>query len=364
MTKIVAFIFDLSVGGAQGVLVNVANHLAKKDDIDIEIVVQNLNNPVYKDELNPDIRITNLQVNSTKEMLKPLKKFIASNDFDYAFAFSPEIAVNLVWARKSEKKNYTIVGRCINTLSYEFKHASSFFRRVITRGLVKRFYHKVDYAVAQSQGMADDLINNFKFKQHQIVVINNAMNPNFENEANLHEIEQKDDNYILYVGRFEEQKGLNLLLDAASKMKNETVKFFLLGSGSKKEELEKQAISLKLDDRVVFIDYTRDVMKYFKGAKFTVLSSYYEGFPNVLVESIACGTPVVAFDLPSGPKEIIIEGENGYLVEYLNCEQLAEKMDMALNVKWDERVIKDTAMRYSRANIMKKYENLFISDKK
>ena len=96
MIKIVAFIFDLSHGGAQGVLVNVCNFLNSLDNVVVEVVVQNLKNAVYKNELSSDIQVTSFDVDSTKQMLKPLKEYVKKNDFDYAFAFSPEIAVNLV----------------------------------------------------------------------------------------------------------------------------------------------------------------------------------------------------------------------------------------------------------------------------
>lgn len=362
MIKIVAFIFDLSHGGAQGVLVNVCNFLNSLDNVVVEVVVQNLKNAVYKNELSSDIQVTSFDVDSTKQMLKPLKEYVKKNDFDYAFAFSPEIAVNLVLARKKVKKDFKIVGRCINTLSIEFKHAKTFFRKYVTKNLIKRYYRNVDIAVAQSKGMADDLLSNFGFSKDKIVVINNAMNPKFESEARNNEAICEKDDYILYVGRLEQQKGLEMLLESFRQIKDTNVKLYIVGNGSQKEMLKALAIEYKISERVKFVEYTRDIIDYFRKAKMTVLSSYFEGFPNVLVESIACGTPVVSFDLPSGPSEIILEGKNGYLVDYLDCEQLADKIDKALLNEWNQGEIKNTSMRYSRENIMSKYKELFIDN--
>ena len=364
MIKIVAFIFDLSHGGAQGVLVNVCNYLNSLDNVIVEVVVQNLNNPIYKKELDPNIQVTSFDVNSARKMLKPLKKYLNSNEFDYAFAFSPEIAVNLVLARRSTKKNFKIVGRCINTLSIEFKHTKSFFRKYITNNLIKRYYKSVDIAVAQSQGMASDLVKNFNFDEKKIVIINNAMNPLFEAEAKETQKQNLKENYILYVGRLEQQKGLTFLLDSFKMLKDKNVMLYLVGNGSQRQELEMLSKEYGINERIKFVEYTRDVIDYYKRAKITVLSSYFEGFPNVLVESIACGTPVVSFDLPSGPSEIIIENKNGYLVDYLDCQQLAEKIDKSLLNEWDESIIKTTSMRYSKENIMSKYRDLFLYNDK
>ena len=110
--------------------------------------------------------------------------------------------------------------------------------------------------------------------------------------------------------------------------------------------------------RVDFIEHTRNIISFYKSAKATVLTSYYEGFPNVLVESLACGTPAVAYDLPSGPREIIMEGVNGYLANYMDVNDFAEKLDICLKSKWNCEKIKKTAQRYSSETIMQKYLDL------
>lgn len=357
MERVTAFITHLSKGGAQRVFVNVINYL-HRSGMDVKVVAQTLDDAIYKDEIDKEIQIEDLKAASTKASLPQLVKYLKNNPIDCAIAFNPELAVNLLFVRKLLRQKFVIVGRCINTLSYELKYADSFFRKYVTHNLIRWFYHKVDHVIAQSSGMAEDLVNNFAFKNNKVTVINNAIAPIFEAEMSKDTDDSIRENAILYVGRLEQQKGLQMLLNAFAGMTNKDVKLYIVGSGSQKEELQQLSLDLKIDDRVDFIDHTKQIIDYYKKVKVTALSSYFEGFPNVLIESIACGTPVVAFDLPSGPKEIIKAEENGFLVKYLDVQDLSEKLDLALDKSWDSNSVKKTAERYSAKCIMDKYKKL------
>ncbi len=351
--KIVAFIFNLSKGGAQGVFVNVVNYLYEMN-YDVTVAVQNLDDPVYQKDLYPEIPVVDFGIHGAKNLFPKLKEYVEKNEFDLAFSFSPEISVNLCWVRSVTRKKFAIIGRCINTLSYEYKYADTFFRKYVTKNLVKLFYHKVDCSIAQSKGMGKDLIENYGFKKSQVHTINNALGVAFEREMNRTELPDKG-NFMLYAGRLEPQKGLFMLLDSFAKIQDKTIQLKLIGEGSQKEELIEYVKKHNLENRVEFVNHTKKMVDYYRAARLTVLSSYFEGFPNVLVESIACGTPVVSFDLPSGPEEIIINGKNGYLTKYLNTDDLADKIDRALQQDWNVKEIKDTAKRYERERIFQQY---------
>lgn len=351
--KVVAFICNLSRGGAQGVFVNVINYLHEQG-IDVSIVVQSIEDPVYQDRLDKEIPITSLDAPNAKKMLLPLKKYLMDNSFTHAFVFGPEIAINLYLLRKMMRRDFKIIGRSLNTLTQEFSYADGSFRKYITSRLIKNFFHKIDFAIAQSTNMKEDMIENWGFSKEKIVVINNALHSAYEEEA-LNKDQNKKENYIMYAGRLEKQKGIEMLLQAFSMIDNTSITLKIIGSGSLKENLLKKCEELDIENRVVFIEHTSEIMDYYKKAQIVVMTSYFEGFPNVLVEAISCGTPVVSYDLPSGPKEIIIDGINGYLVPYLNVKGFSESLNLALNHSWNEREIKDTSFRYFRENIMPKY---------
>ena len=355
-TEITAFIPNLSGGGAQGVFVTIMNYYV---DIGCKVkaVVGTLGNDVYSHSLRDSIAIEELGATSSKESLFKIIKYINDNEVEIAFAFSPEWAVNLVIARKMARKHFLIIGRCINTLSYEYKYAEGIFRRIITYRLVKMLYKKTDCVVAQSEKMKDDLVSNFGLTTGQIYTINNPLSDRFALELE-NSAEENRENYMLFVGRFEKQKGIDRLLKAFSNISDRKIKLCLYGKGSQEDQLKKLAEELGIRDRVCFYPFDKDIDKIYRKAKLTVMSSLFEGFPNVLSESIACGTPVVSFDLPSGPKEIIVNGVNGYLVEYLNEQDLTNKINITLDTNWDYSEIKKTARRFSKNSILPKYRIL------
>lgn len=355
MKDITAFIFDLSKGGAQGVFVTVMNYFAR-EGYKVRVVVQNLNDAVHKDELHDSIEMHSLETNSAKDSLMKLIKYVRKNNIENAWVFGPELAVNLYIAKKITGKKFPIYARSINTLSEEFKRTNSFFRKYVTHSLIRMLYHKVNAIVAQSINMGNDLIDNYDFKKSQVYVINNALSDIYDQEIR-NPVETLKYDYLLYVGRLEEQKGLKMLLKSFAMMDNKAIKLFIVGEGSQKEELIQVANDLGISNRVDFVGYASDVLDYYRGATATVLTSYYEGFPNVLIESIACGTPVIAFDLPSGPKEIIND-DNGLLVKYLDVAKMAAAFDIAIEKNWDRNRIKASAGRYSQQTILHKYSEM------
>jgi glycosyltransferase involved in cell wall biosynthesis len=165
------------------------------------------------------------------------------------------------------------------------------------------------------------------------------------------------------VGSLEKQKAFHYAIEAFATIANDFPKLRLkiLGQGSLEQELKQKVIDYNLTGRVDFEGFQKDIIPYYLYARATVLTSIYEGFPNTLVESITLGTPVVSFDCPSGPREIIKEGINGYLVKYKDTVDLKKKLLTVIKNEFSVEKMSSTVESFKLNKINKHYEKILSS---
>jgi glycosyltransferase involved in cell wall biosynthesis len=141
------------------------------------------------------------------------------------------------------------------------------------------------------------------------------------------------DPFVLAVGRLHKQKGYAYLLRAFARVvKQEPSHLVILGEGDDREELQGLAGSLGIAPYVHFLGYAPNPLAYMRHAAVFVLSSLAEGFGNVIVEALACGTPVISTDCPHGPREILSGGRYGTLVRVGDVDALAQAIVAKLAV--------------------------------
>ena len=145
-----------------------------------------------------------------------------------------------------------------------------------------------------------------------------------------------DFEYVIAAGRMnDEVKQFGHLIETYSKseLPSKNIKLILLGDGILKEKYQKLVQKLNLEKMILFKGNVSNPFQYMKRAKLLLLTSKNEGFPNVIIESLACKTPVIAFDCQSGPSEIIIPNENGILVENQNFNAFKEALNEMISNK-------------------------------
>jgi glycosyltransferase involved in cell wall biosynthesis len=170
---------------------------------------------------------------------------------------------------------------------------------------------------------------------------------------------------IIGMGRLVHQKGFDLLLRsfAVIATRHPDWSVLILGDGPLRQELETQVERLKLTARVKFLGAVDDPISVLRQADLFVLSSRFEGFPNALCEAMACGLPVVSFDCPSGPRDIIRNGLDGILVPADDVDRLAAAMDRLASSEQERQRMGDRAtevlVRFSQQRILTLWEELF-----
>ena len=139
--------------------------------------------------------------------------------------------------------------------------------------------------------------------------------------------------YWLGVGRLVEPKGFHLMLDAYAIAARQSALPFLViaGDGPQRTQLQAQACRLGIERQVYFTGHLRNPYPVMRHARLLILSSFHEGLPTVLIEALALGTPVLATDCGSGPRELLDNGRLGQLVHVNDVPELAQAMLHSLN---------------------------------
>ena len=160
------------------------------------------------------------------------------------------------------------------------------------------------------------------FKKTEVIVI-----PNSVREVQLFP-EIKREKVILAVGRLNDYlKGFDLLIESFAKLKNQDWELHIAGGDEEGEALKEQAERLGVINRIKFLGKVKEIDKCYAYAGMFVIPSRSEGFPNALAEAMTAGCCCVAFDFVAGPRDIIVDGISGLIIENGNTTEMAKAID-------------------------------------
>ena len=314
MKKIAIIIADLDLGGGQRVAINLANALAKENEVSIVIFQDD---DIHYDAPGKLIHLDCPQKNSVFgkvfNVLKRaycLRKLIKKEKFDHVYGFmeTANFPTALVF-------NDAALSVHCNPRELSFFEST----------LVKLTYPRVKNIIAVSEDVASILKSDYSLNN-----VSRIYNP-VDVEDIVAQVDKPYEHpkpYIVALGRFHEVKRYDLLINAYAKSKmQEDCDLIIVGDGELREDLERQVNALQIHHKVHFVGTQSNPFPYLAGAKFLTLTSRTEAFPMVLIEALALKTPVVATDCPTGPREIVRHGENGLLVENENVEAFTEALD-------------------------------------
>ena len=331
--KIVFITSNLSqTGGLQMVTANLANEFAKKYKYNIDIINLGIKYGDEKYELNPNINVKYVGIDNSncKNKFDLIKNLINSY-----IRLKNYIKLNC------KNKNQVIIGMGTG-VSY----------------LLPYIYNKKNNTIIGTQHTKIDMEINCKLKD--IKIIPNPLTIKVDEKSKL------DSKIVLAVGRLTKQKGFDLLLESWKivSSKHNDWNLVIVGEGEEYESLNNKIKNIGIEESVSIKPFTRDIQQYYKNSSIFVLSSRYEGFGLVVLEAQAFGIPVVAFNCPTGPRNIINDGIDGYLVEAENIDKLAKQIimlikDKNIRTKVGENAIKNIE-KFKIENIMKQWNSLII----
>lgn len=326
MQKIALFVPSLRGGGAERVMVLLANGLARSGH-EVELVVATPDN-AYASAIAPDVTVCCLGVSRVAASLPALVRYLRLRRPDTLVSAMGHANVVAVLAGALARGGTRVVVTEHTLFSAGTARRGGLNARVL-RAIMKRCYLRADAIVAVSRGVADDLAHCLGLHRRRIDVVYNPV----VDECLYRQASQpiKGDVTVLAAGRLVRSKGFETLIDAFAVLRRQgSARLTILGEGPLRTTLSERAAERGVREDLDMPGFVDNPYAYMSAAGVFVVSSEVEGLSNVLVEAMACGAPVVSTDCPSGPREVLEDGRWGRLVPVGDAQALASAMSEAL----------------------------------
>lgn len=361
-SKIAILMPNLAGGGAERVAVNLANSFTQRGYA-VDMVLMSVAGDFLSD-LHPDVNVVDLKVVRMRRVLFPLMRYLRQARPAAVLACMWPLTVAAVAARALTRVPTRVVLAEHTTWS-----RSELLKRPMVECQVRNSMHWVfpaaDGVVAVSQGAANDLVRFANLEANAITCIYNPIvgdaKPSAPGPLSPSGWWTGQHGKVLAVGALKEIKDYATLLNAfALLLQRMDARLLILGEGKCRTALEAQVRQLGLEASVFMPGFVKDISPYYQQADLHVLSSTGEGFGNVIVEALAAGTPVVSTDCPSGPREILCDGQFGCLVPMGDPAALAGAMVESLATTHDTAGLIARAQDFSIDKAADRYLELLL----
>ncbi|MEA2768084.1 MAG: hypothetical protein QOD93_1046 [Acetobacteraceae bacterium] len=360
------YIHDLSPGGVERQCLVLAQELRTRG-MDVVLVMHQVRGELLP--LLPEgVPVVDLHSARTLQDVVRLRRFLRDNQPSVFMANVDHnnIAASLAKALVCSETKLVICQH--NPLTAGF-HATVNWKHRLVPFCYRMLASRIDHAVAVSDGIAEELIRNGGLPPHKVSTIGNAViGSDFEARASaqLHHswLEVKDRPVFVSAGRLVEMKDHRNLLHAfALFLRQRPARLVILGTGPMRDKLETLARALGIAEHVGFQGFVQNPLPYMREADAFVLSSRSEGFGNVLVEALGCGTPVVSTNCRHGPAEILGHGEYGILVPPQDPAALAIALGRIIDERhrWGSELLRTRAGDFTYRACADSYWRLFQS---
>lgn len=347
--KITFIIATLNSGGAERVLVTLANELCKNHEINI--IKFHKEDSFYK--LEPKIKLFTLEqfdfstlynkIASRIKKFKALKQALKDHKSDVFISFLDTTNIACIWANKD-----------LNTPLIISEHSSYTY----LKSKIWKFLRRISFPHANALTVLSNDDKNY-YENFVKKVINM---PNPCHFSPIKENLEKENN-VIFVGRLDHNKNASMFLKAIARLDTNLQKqynFFIAGDGELRQDLEQEAKNLNI--KVNFLGKIENMQELYKKAKIICLCSFIEGLPTVLLESLYYQVARISTKYTSGHKDLIDDGKDGFLVDLDDEKALSEKLALLMQ---DENLRKTLALNaqqrckdYEVANVAQKWLDL------
>lgn len=363
--KISIFLQDLGGGGAERMLLNLAGGIIEQG-VDVDLVLVRAEGPLLG-AIPSNVVLVDLGTRRTMNSILALTKYLRRERPTALLSALTHVNVAAVLASLLAGPHTRVIVSERSTISRETAEISGLAVR-IAHGLVPWIYRRADGIVAVSRDAAEDLASYSGLPPERIRVINN---PVVTSETRRLALESVDHPWfgpdqppvILGVGRLSSEKDFGTLIKAfAAVRRRRPARLVILGEGKERQVLEAVVNGLSLQEHVDLPGFTENPHAFMARAAVLALTSRWEGSPNVLIEAMACGTPVVSTDCPSGPHETLEGGRLGKLVPIGDPELLAEAILDTLDDPVSSECLQRRAGEFSVEGSVKSYLEVLLGN--
>lgn len=375
--KLGVLIYSLSGGGAERFVSYLISYCVK-NNVDVHLFLMNTS---ISYEFPKELPIHYIEKSDSEEsgIVKALKipflaykysRLIKKLKITHSVSLLTRPSLINVSSRKLTMHKFKVITneRAFPSLQYSYKSFQSTFNKT----LIKLLYKKSDLIISNSLGNAKDLMDNFEVPPNKMQVINNPIDLDkiisIERDVSLFDMNKFN---IITLGRLDRGKNHEMLISCIKLLQNPNVKLYIFGDGNLHNDLKLIINKLDLYDQVFLMGFDPNPYKFLKAADLFIFGSNHEGFPNVLLEAMACGLPILSTNCQSGPSEImeletikndLMITDYGILVPIKNAEIMAKGINYFLENKSYSETCRINSQRrikdFEKNSILKQYLDL------
>ncbi|MBO3116902.1 glycosyltransferase [Winogradskyella sp. DF17] len=303
---------NMYYGGAQRVISMLLKHMVKDYNVHLVIFTEHINFEIPEEVelkiLFPESNERNTVFNKLKNVFRAAKaydEFIKEKQIDVSLSFLalPNIINGIVRA-KNKNLRTVISERCFPSIMYKANKSS----QLLSKFVIPKYYNKNDALFSNSININEDLRDNFKVNI-PMSVIYNPINSNSTKYIDSASIAKTAQLKLINVGNIYDAKNQKLIIKALSQLPKNSFYYTQAGTGVLEESLKALSKSCGLDNQITFLGNTTQVEEHLLQQDCFVLSSKTEGFPNVVLEALSCGLPVISTNCKTGPLELLNDNE-------------------------------------------------------